>query len=296
MTDQPKGFSADLLTFDQRADRYMKFIRSVETRRFVTGLYDLDKVIRGVAPGEVMTIIAYSGTYKSAYLQHLLNQFGARTKTYQLFFSQEMPAETVFEREVQMGCRVHGSEVEKHYKDVTESTAWMHEQAEKKGSKYVLVCEKSRLTLDKMAKYCEVARAKWGEVGCIGIDYLGLMSGDGKSIFERMADLSYGIKDMAKQLMVPIILLGQVNRGYAASKGVEIEMDAAKGGGDIEAGADFMLGLFMHEDDLILKVLKNRKGRKNIHFKLGLDPDTFSFAGCEPWEPPKQTKRSRETF
>lgn len=289
-TEKPKGLSADIFTFSDRAERYMKFIKEVDQRRFTTGLDLIDKTIRGVAPGEVLTIIAYSGTYKTAYLQHLLSQFAQRTRLHQLFFSMEMPVETVFEREIQMATGIRGFDVEREYKDISERTRELHDTAKDKGGKFMLCVEKPRLTLDQIEKYHDVAKAKHGTIGCLGIDYLGLMQSDGKSMFEKMADLSYGVKDLAKRLMVPIILLGQVHRGFAASKGVEIEMDAAKGGGDIEAGADFMFGLYMHDEQLILKILKNRKGKKNIHFKLHLHPECFYFSGCEEWTPPAPKK------
>lgn len=288
--DKPKGLAADILTYNDRAERYVKFIRAIDQKRFVTGLAEIDSVIRGVAPGEVLTIIAYSGTYKTAYLQHLQSKFANTTRQHQLFFSMEMPAETVFEREIQMATGLSGYDVERTYKKLDDESRDLHNMAYNRGGKFMLCVEKPRLSLNHIEKYYEVAKAKYGEIGSIGIDYLGLMSGEGKTAFERMADLSYGVKDLAKRLMVPVILLGQVHRGYAASKGVEIEMDAAKGGGDIEAGADFMFGLFLHEEDLILKVLKNRKGRKDVYFKMHLHAECFHFSGCETWIPPKPKK------
>lgn len=286
MTEKPKGLAADILTYNDRAARYVKFIKSIDHKRFLTGLPLLDSVIRGVSPGEVLTIIAYSGTYKTAYLQNLQSQFANTTRQHQMFFSMEMPVETVFEREIQMATGLTGYDVEQVYKRMDNECQELHNMASDKGGKFMLCVEKPRLSLQQIEKYYDVAKAKYGDIGSIGIDYLGLMGSDAKNTFEKMVELSYGVKDLAKRLMVPVILLGQVHRGYAASKGVEIEMDAAKGGGDIEAGADFMFGLYMVGNDLILKVLKNRKGRTNVYFKMELYPECFKFTGCQPWEPP----------
>jgi replicative DNA helicase len=118
---------------------------------------------------------------------------------------------------------------------------------------------------------------------------MGLMSSQGKDLFHKMADLSFGLKELAKTTMRPVIVLAQVNRGYAQSTGREIEMDAAKGGGDIEAGADFMFGLYRtDEDDIILKVLKNRNGIAGPQFKMQMDKASLKFLGAEEYTPPKK--------
>lgn len=290
-----RSLSEDLITFDQRAERYAKYVREVDKRRFTTGLYGVDRLIRGVAPGEVMTIIAYSGTYKSAYLQNLLHQFARRSGLFQIFFSMEMPTEKVFEREMQIAYETSGHEVETAYKEFGDTVASMMKAATANGSAKVLVCERTRLTIDEITRFVHLAEVKHGDVGSIGIDYLGLMRSEGKTIFEKMSELSFSLKDMAKRLSLPVIVLGQVNRAYASSKGVEIEMDAAKGGGDIEAGADYMLGLMMTEDEeLILKVLKNRNGPKNKYFRIDLNPRTLTISGAEEWEPPKKAKGKKD--
>ena len=288
--DEVKGYSGDLLTFDQRAGRYQQYMANIDSRRFTTGLAEIDYHIRGVAPGEVMTIIAYSGTFKSAYLQNIIHQFATRTAMYQIMFSMEMPVEKVFEREMQIANQLSGREVERHFKALSPYVMDLCNKGKSNGGEHVIVCEKPRLTIEQIKKYVEVAQVKYSPLGCIGIDYLGLMKGDGKTIFERMAELSFGLKDMAKELQIPVILLGQVNRGYAASQDKEIEMDAAKGGGDIEAAADFMLGLFKHNDELYMKILKNRNGRNNINFKVTMDVECLRFQDATECELPKQDK------
>lgn len=291
---KPRTFKEGILSFEDRAERYIKYVRAIEHRRFNTGLYHIDEAIRGVGPGEVLTIIAYSGTFKSALLQNLLIQSAAKTQKYQLMFSMEMPVEKCFEREIQIANNINGRTVEHNYKSMTKDAERYHGAAYAAGGKYLLVVEEGRLNLDRMAKYVHMAETVHGEVGSIGIDYLGLMQGDGKTIFEKMAELSYGVKELAKKLDLPVILLGQVNRGYAASKDNGIEMDAAKGGGDIEAGADFMLGMYTHEGDIIMRILKNRNGRAGQSFRVEINRDSLNFIGVEPWEPPKKVKRGEK--
>jgi len=290
---QPKitePLTSGILTFENRAERYSKFIHDLDKKRFTTGLPAIDRVIRGVAPGEVMTIIAYSGAYKSALLQNLLMQAGAKMQQHQLFFSMEMPVETIFEREIQMANEVDGYTVESTYKAKDDRAAQLHSKAYSFGGKYLLTCEKNRLDLDMIRRYTQMAEVKYDSIGCVGIDYLGLMKADGKNLLEKTAEISYGVKVLAKELNLPVIILCQVSRAYATSKDAGIETDAAKGGGDIEAGADYMLGMFKHNESLIMRVLKNRKGRSGMYFKVDIDVESMRFFGVEPWDPPKKTK------
>jgi replicative DNA helicase len=238
-----------------------------------------------------MTIIAYSGTFKSALLQNLLVRQAAASEMFQLFFSMEMPAEKVHEREMQMYCDMPGHEVEGLYKTAEADRIEAFQQsARKSGANRVLVVEEGRLNLNRLKGYVAMADVKHGPVGCVGIDYMGLMQGEAKTLFERSAELSYGIKEFAKEMNLPVIVLSQVSRAYAASKEAGIETDAAKGGGDIEAGCDFMLGMYQHEEGVIMRILKNRNGDKGMHYLVDLDKRTLQFNGVHPWEPPKKKK------
>lgn len=294
MTQPKKSFREGILTFDDRAQRYVKYVADIDKRRFTTGLAHVDVEIRGVAPGEVMTIIAYSGTFKSALLQNLLMQSAESTQQYQMMFSMEMPVEKCFEREIQIANHINGRMVERSYKKLDAEN--LHQTAYKSGSKHLLVVEEGRLNIERMVKYVQMAETVHGPVGCVGIDYMGLMSAGGKTLFEKSAELSYGIKEMAKLLDLPVIMLCQVSRAYAAGKGAEIEMDAAKGGGDIEAGADYMLGMYVHDESIIMRILKNRNGRSGQYFEVDIDRESLRFNGLSPWEPPRAKKKHQPDF
>lgn len=289
------GVSADdLLSLQDRAARYTKYVQQVNEFRFRTGFGDIDNHIRGVAPGEVLTIIAYSGTFKSALLQNLLQGNAERTQRHQLFFSLEMPVEKTFEREVQIQCGVSGLDVERTYSEKQEHTPY-HAKLLSRNSDKLIVCERSKLNIDRLSAYIELAKYKYGEIGGVGIDYLGLLQAEGKSVFDKVSALSADIKGMAKDLRVPVVMLCQVNRGYAASKNVEIEMDAAKGGGDIEAGADFMLGMWAKDKRLFAKLLKNRNGDAGERWEIDIDRRTLQFLGTMPYtgDGPSTAMRSR---
>lgn len=279
----------DILNLDHRAAIYNQYIKKIETARFLTGFEDLDKLIRGVAPGEVMTIIAYAGTYKTAFLQNLLLRNANRTKEFHLFFSLEMPAAKLYERECQYSHEINGYQVEWSHRRF--DTDKINESLCESGSTYLLVCEKSKLSLDKMDRYVDIARQKYGSIAAIGIDYMGLMDAPGKTLFEKTQFISAETKNLAKASQLPVIILCQINRESVKNiKGIETH--SAKGGGDIEAGCDFMLGFYQDGEDLMCRLLKNRNGPSQILFNVDIHRPSLKFHNITvAKEKPRQDKQ-----
>ena len=277
----------DITDMETRARRYIHQNQTIKQLRFITGFARLDALIRGVAPGEVLTIIAYAGSFKTAFLQNLLLSGAKRSSFYHLFFSLEMPVEKVFEREVQIGTGLQGREVEKALYQADDQ---LMADLVGGGSLGLLVCDKPRLSLTKIARLTELAGQKYGKIAAVGIDYMGLLDAPGKTLFDKTAHTSAEVKNMAKELGLPIILLCQINREGAKTKH-DIEAYDAKGGGDIEAGADFMLGFYTDEaGDLICKGLKNRNGPKDWRLKVIIDKPSFRFQDMITYVKPEPVK------
>lgn len=281
----------DILTVDQRAERYMLQVKTLDKHRFTTGFYRLDSRIRGVAPGEVLTIVAEAGGFKTAFLQNLLQRGAKRTGLYHLFFSLEMPVEKVFEREAQISSGHVGSAVERIYKAAGGDAEEVHAGLYKNGSKGLLVCDRPRLDVAKIGRYIDLAARKHGHINAVGIDYLGLLSAPGRSLFEKTQHVAPEIKNLAKEHAVPIILLCQINR-EGAKNVHDILITDAKGGGDIEASADIMLGLFHDaEKRLVCKGLKNRNGAAGWKLEVKLNRESFQFLDMLEYEESEPVKK-----
>jgi len=267
----------DLSTFDSRMANYERRVKTIDQDRFITEYALLDRKIRGVAPGEVMTIVAEPGGFKTAFLQNLLKRGAKRTSKHALFFSMEMPDDKIFEREIQIDCGVSGWDVECHFKGGGRYAIDQKNIAA--GHNGLIVCSKPRLSLEQMERYVDLTRQKFGEVVALGIDFIQLMPGPpGTSkIFDRIEHNAYGAKTMAKALNVPVILLSQINvLGRKEKQG--INFSDAKGGGAIEEAADIGLG-FYHDKSgvLVCEGLKNRNGPRGWKLEAEINRVTFQF-------------------
>lgn len=164
------------------------------------------------------------------------------------------------------------------------------------GGKNMLVCDRPGLTVEQIGRYIDAARRNHGDIGVVGIDYLGLMSAPGKTLFEKTAYLGPALKNLAKEKNVPLLVLAQVNRESVKHQ-VEIEAHSAKGGGDIEASADFMLGLQQTKaGQLIMKVLKNRNGAAGQLWEVEIEKKSLQFTGLKDYEPTRQATNQKIDF
>jgi len=269
-------------------EEYKAYIQTLKKNRFITGVGEIDKRIRGVAGGEVLTIIARSGSFKTAMLQNLLKNYIQNSSWAAVFFSIELPVSSMTERYLEILDGATGKEVEELFSDNDEIQKAVENQFVDDLKNLFVIPNK--VSLSDVSAYVQlIEREKNIKVGVIGIDYLGLMHGPGVSEYEVVSRLATGLKSTAKLLNIPAVLLSQVSR-KGASGNVEISLDMGRGSGAIEEAADFVLGLWQAADgadkQLICKILKNRKGRAGSCWKLDLIPQTFQIGpNSEKYDP-----------
>ena len=111
-----------------------------------------------------------------------------------------------------------------------------------------------------------------GELKAVVVDYLRLIQDTekGRKRYEMITDISIGLKNLARDLGVPVIALAQLNRGPEQRKDSEPDMADLRDSGGIEQDADVVILLHRRqtEDDvnewtksqMIMKVAKNRHG------------------------------------
>jgi replicative DNA helicase len=286
-------------------EEYRKHVGSLRNNRFLTGVHEIDKRIRGVAGGEVLTIIARAGSFKTAMLQNLLKNYIDNSAWAAVFFSIEMPVASVTERyfEILDGCT--GAEVEIMYSDPEQLLSMQAAEAQFIKDLERLFVIPSKVSLHDIPKYISLIESEYQiKIGVVGIDYLGLLDGPGQNEYEVVSRLARGIKSTAKLINLPVIVLSQVSRKGGGGE-TEITLDMGRGSGAIEEGADFVLGLWQVEKtvdvvgadeprkdyDLICRILKNRKGQKGSRWLLELDPSTLRFGSeASPYKAEKNLK------
>lgn len=127
--------------------------------------------------------------------------------------------------------------------------------------------DKSKITMSSLSRKARRLKKKEG-LGLIVIDYLQLMSGEGKGNREQeIATISRELKNLAQELDIPIIALSQLNR-ETGSKNVNWEygppVGAIRESGAVEQDADVIIMLWGPSDEDISRdptLAYKRRGR-----------------------------------
>lgn len=286
----------NVYTPQKMLDSYREYIKTLKQNRFITGIHEIDKKIRGVAGGEVMTIIARSGAFKTTMLQNMLKNYVNNSSWGAVFFSIEMPVANLTERFLQQFDSSSGREIEEHYVGGHFDFVKPIEQRFVNSLKRLFIIA-TRVSLEDISGYVKLIESEHNlKIGVIGVDYMGLVDQPGQNEYAVVSEVAKGTKVMAKALNIPIIMLCQTNR--QGSQGTtEITMDMGRGSGAIEEASDFLLGMWKElipvEDavnrsvvatipNLICKILKNRKGPDGSKWRLEIEPEYFKIgAGAE---------------
>jgi hypothetical protein len=302
--DRPKVDISNIYDPARMLESYQEHIKSITKNRFITGIRPIDALIRGVAGGEVLTFIARSALFKTALLQNQLKNYVQNSAWGAAFFSIEMPVESLTERYFAIldGCTGH--EVELMYLDPAMDSSRIAAENEFKQDLQNLFVVDTVISVADIPKYVRLIEDAYSvKIGVVGVDYLGLIQGPGHSAYEIVSRIAKEIKQTAKKLNLPVVMLCQASR-RAGEGNIEITMDMARDSGGIEEGADTILGLYKVESesrvvvgddapqyDLICKILKNRKGPSGSQWRLNMNPNNFQVSrDADPYTPKRQNK------
>ena len=304
---KPKINLDNVYTSDRMFETYLQYIRTLKDNRFLTGINEIDQKIRGVSGGEVLTIIARAGSFKTAMLQNMLLRYAQHSAWAAVFFSLEMPVSSVTERYMGIIMEFEGREAEnifmEHVKSGkhTEYISEIRKAFNEKMNRVFIVPVK--VSLQDMGEYVKLIEKEHKvKVGVIGIDYMGLIDCKGKDEYETISTIARGAKELSKELLLPTVILCQTSRA-GGDGDEEISLSMGRGSGAIEEGADFVLGLWQSEvkdhtgkptgsNELICRILKNRKGPKGSRWRLDIKQETLTFGENATEYVPVETKKN----
>lgn len=245
-----------------------------------TGLAPLDEALGGgIKPGKVIVLAARPSVGKTSLATQILLHIGAQGQR-GLMLSQEMTAGELMDRAASHLGAIRMDHLAAG-RLAPEDWARVAELSDRTASMPVYIDDQAALSLlDIRAKARHVQRQ--GGLSLLVVDYLQLCSsaaGTDKR-HHQIEQISRGIKALAKELGVCVLLLSQLNR---ASEGGEPELQHLKESGSIEEDADvaILLHPMGHESDgsmlVLAKVAKNRGGRRG-RLALSFDGRTQRWA------------------
>ncbi len=209
--------------------------------------------VRGLVPGELITILADTGVGKTMILQNIaISCRPIQT----LLFEMELPGELTFERFAAIATGAKASEISEFYKG-GKIANWR----ESRKLDHIHVCSEAKLSVATIEQYIIKSELVIGErPKLILLDYIGLVNGKGNSRYEKLSTIAEDLKALAKATGTILVVASQVKRDPDRS---EVQLHDAKDSGSIENSSGLVLGAWREGDGSLLriKILKNTKGR-----------------------------------
>lgn len=264
-----KGINLPLYTIAELRQQYLKSIAQAENKSLDLGrwLPALGRSVRPLIAGEVLAILGGTGTGKTALAQNIaLHARPLKT----LFFEQELPGSLTLERFTALAAREESHTVYSRYRQGDRSLDKVTDDC----FDHVITCNLSKLTVEQIESHIQRSALKFGEPPALVIlDYIQLMGGKGERR-NRVADAAEGLKALAKNQNVVVIILSQIGRKPKDATSNEVSLEDGKEAGEIENSAGVVLGAWRDEEDetlLTLKVLKNTKGLPGKKIECNFD-------------------------
>ena len=232
------------------------------------GLPDFDKLTCGLEPGDLVVMAARPSMGKTSLLVTIASTVSATTGT--AVFSAEMPSHQLMRRCIALQTRIEQGLLRRpeHMNDAQ----WVSvlEAGDLIAKQQLWVDDTAAPTLTHIRAEALALKVR-APLGLLLVDYVQLVKGAGKNRYEELRDVAYGLKALAKELGIPIIVLAQLNRGVESREHKRPNISDLRDSGAIEEAAD-IVGLLYSEvyynPDFLMpyvlecQIAKNRNGER----------------------------------
>lgn len=264
--------------FPQLVDSMLAAVQRKGMTGVPTGLTELNDATGGWQPGDLIILAGRPGMGKTAALLHF-----ARTATLDegipsIIFSMEMPA-------LQLMQRLLSSEVDGYsnqdirrgnFPGGADEVQHVAQKAKRLGAAHgLLIDDTPGLGIGQLRAKCARLKAE-RDIGMVFVDYAQLMHGkSGGNREQEIGSITRGLKEMAKELNVPVIALSQLSRAVETRGGDKRpQLSDLRESGSIEQDADMIVFLWRGEyyniesyadgsptlDTVLIDIAKHRNG------------------------------------
>ena len=230
-----------------------------------TGYHALDKITSGWQPGDLIIIAARPAMGKTALVLSMIKNMAVDYNTPVALFSLEMPNLQIVNRLISNVCSLEGEKI-KNGQLTTLEWANLMTRVKSLYSSPIYIDDNAALSIFELRTKARRLVKEHG-VKLIVIDYLQLMNATGMKFGSReqeVSNISRSLKQLAKELNIPIIALSQLNRSVEqrtddkAKGGKRPQLSDLRESGAIEQDADIVC--FIHRPEYYYKSGEDAEG------------------------------------
>ena len=223
-----------------------EMIETKGQRGVETGFFELDDMMNGLQKGEMIIVAARPSMGKTAFSMNVIEHVAADSLQPCAVFSLEMSKQQLAQR---MLCSRGQIDAHKLRKGMLQAHEYAHlaNVVGELAKAPIWVDDSPGLTPLELRAKCRRLKMQH-DIKLIMIDYMQLMDNPGpESRQQQISEISRGIKAVARELMVPVIALSQLNRGSENRDGHRPRMSDLRESGSIEQDADVIA--LLHRED-----------------------------------------------
>ena len=225
-----------------------------------TGYHDLDRKLAGLHPTNLIIIAARPSMGKSALALNIAKNVALQDKPVAIF-SLEMSREEVVSRMLCSTGRIDlqrlntGRLTEADFTKLSNAASQLYK-------KPIYVDDSPGLTVTEIRAKARRLRRHPG-LGLVVVDYLQLMHGSGgENRQQEIALISRSLKNLARELEVPVIALSQLNRALEQREDKRPRLGDLRESGALEQDADVVM--FIYRDEYYRPDQTETKGMAEI--------------------------------
>lgn len=209
-----------------------------------TGFRDLDKKLAGLQNANLVIIAARPAMGKSALVCNIATNVAAGGQPVALF-SLEMSKEEIVQRILSSVGRVDSMKLRSGqlgplWQRVVDAASRMYKAP-------IFIDDSPVVTVTDIRAKCRRLKRKAG-LSLVIVDYLQLMQGSNRENRQQeIAEISRNLKNLARELDVPVIGLSQLNRSLESREDKRPRLSDLRESGSLEQDADVVMFIYRHE-------------------------------------------------
>ncbi len=234
-----------------------------------TGFIDLDKMLTGLQPSDLLIIAGRPGQGKTGLLLSIAKNAGLTYKKHVAIFSLEMSNEQVVQRLISQQTGIDSQRLRTGKLLDQEWPLFTH-AIEVFGDTHIYLDDTPAITPLQLRTKCRRLHMEYG-LDLVIIDYLQLMGGDSRTD-NRVQEVSYisrNLKILARELNVPVLAAAQLSRAVEQRSDKRPVLSDLRESGSLEQDADIVMFIYrpdQYEKDTVKQnvaeiiVAKHRNG------------------------------------
>lgn len=208
----------------------------------------IDEMLTWFKPWELIILAARPSMWKTAFALNVLTNIALEQKKSVAMLSLEMSKESIVDRIMSEVSWVPMYKISKWNLDNADF-AQMGEAMEKLSIANIFLDDKAWITVPMLKSKLRKLKIEKKQLDLVIIDYLQLMH---STVFQNnrvqeISEISRGLKELAKELKVPILALSQLSRAVESRVDKKPQLSDLRESGSIEQDADAVLMLHREE-------------------------------------------------